>query len=90
MKNTLMLSALLLAACATTSGVIPMGDDTYMIARTEKAFDSSGSKVKAAAINEANQFCASKGKKFLFIKATQNDMVPFRSDAQAELEFKCN
>lgn len=67
-----------------------MGDDTYMIARTEKALDSSGSKVKAAAIKEANQFCADKGKKFVVIKSTQKDMVPFRSDAQAELEFKCN
>ena len=67
-----------------------MGDDTYMIARTEKAFDSSGSKVKAAALREANQFCADKGKKLVIVKVTQKDVVLLTSDAQAELEFKCN
>ena len=66
-----------------------MGNDTYMVARTEKALDSSGSKVKAAALKEANQFCADKGKKLSIVKATQKDVVLLTSDAQAELEFKC-
>ena len=66
-----------------------MGGDTYMVARTEKAFDSSGSKVKAAALREANQFCEEKGKKLVVIKTTQKDVVLLTSDAQAELEFKC-
>ncbi|TCV86655.1 hypothetical protein [Sulfurirhabdus autotrophica] len=82
------LPIILLSACASTSGVIPMGSDTYMISRTKKGFET-GSKVKADAIKEANEFCSSKGKVIEIVKSTDKDMVPFRTDAQAEIEFKC-
>lgn len=80
---------LLLSACANTSGVVPLGDDSYLISRSEKGFDVTGSAVKADAIKEANEYCKSKGKNIKILKATQKDMVPFKSDAQAEIEFKC-
>lgn len=78
-----------LAGCATTSGVVPMGGDTYMISRSEKGFDTTGSRVKADAYKEAHQFCVANGKKLEILKSTQKDMSPFRSDAQAEIEFRC-
>jgi len=89
MKVFSILLMTLLFACASTSGVVPMGDDTFMVSRSEKGFDTTGSRVKADALKEANEFCSSHGKAIEIIKATQKDMVPFRSDAQAEVEFKC-
>jgi len=78
-----------LIGCARSSGVVPLGNDTYMISRSEKGFDTTGSRVKADALKEANKYCAQKGKDLKIVKATEKDMVPFRSDAQAEIEFQC-
>ncbi len=83
------LPIILLAACARTSGVVPMGSDIYMISRSEKGFDTTGSRVKAEALKEANKFCLSKNKKIEILSSTHQDMRPFRSDAQAEVEFRC-
>jgi hypothetical protein len=79
----------LLSACATTSGVVPLGNDTYLISRSEKGFDTTGSRVKADALKEANKYCSSAGKKLNVAKTSARDMVPFKSDAQAEIEFNC-
>ena len=79
----------LISGCASTSGVVPMGGDNYMISRSEKGFDTTGSRVKAAAYKEANEFCSSRRGKLEIIKSTQKDMVPFTSDAQSEIEFRC-
>lgn len=90
MKMTvIILSALLITACASSSGVVPVGSETYMISRSEKGFDTTGSRVKADALKEANEYCSSMGKTLEILKSTQKDMVPFKSDAQAEVEFKC-
>lgn len=89
MKNILILLMTLLSACTHTSGVVPTGNDTFIVSRSEKGLDTTGSLVKADAIKEANEFCSLNGKTIEIIKATQKDMVPFRSDAQAEVEFKC-
>jgi len=78
-----------LVGCGSTSGVVSMGNDVYMVARSEKGFNTTGSKVKADALKEANQYCSSKGKTLEIVDASQNDMVPFKSDAQAEIHFKC-
>ena len=83
------LPVILISACATSSGVVPMGNDAYMISRSEKGFDTTGSRVKADALKEANEFCLAINKTMEILKATQKDMVPFKSDAQAEIEFKC-
>jgi hypothetical protein len=80
---------LLLSACANTSGVVPLGDDSFLISRSEKGFDVTGSAVKADAIKEANKYCMSQKQTIEVLKITKKDMVPFKSDAQAEIEFKC-
>ena len=88
-KISYLLPIIFITACASTSGVLPIGNDTYMISRSEKGFDTTGSRVKADAIKEANEYCLSSNKKIKIIKSTHKDMVPFKSDAQAEIEFKC-
>jgi len=80
---------IVITSCSKSSGVVPLGADKYMISRSEKGFDITGSRVKADALQEANAFCLSKNLKFEIIKATHKDMVPFISDAQAEIEFRC-
>lgn len=79
----------LLSACASTSGVVPIGGECFLISRSEKGVNTTGGHVKADAIKEANRYCNSVGKQLKIMKATQADMVPFKSDAQAEIEFQC-
>ena len=78
------------AACSTSSGVVPSGKGTYLISRSEMGFDKTGFGVKAAALKEASEFCAESGRTMEVIRAKQKGMVLFRSDAQAEVEFRCH
>lgn len=74
------------SACAH-SGVVPMGQDTYMIANSEWGF-SSGGVQKAKVLQEASQYCASIGKQILVLSTKQND-VSFGKTPAAEVQFKC-
>jgi hypothetical protein len=79
----------LYGCAANTSGIVSIGGGAYMVSRSEKGFDTTGSRVKAATLKEAIDFCLLTGKPIEIITATQKDMVPFTSDAQAEVQFKC-
>ena len=78
-----------LQSCASSSGPVATGPDTYMISRSKKGFSGNSGSVKAAALEEANQYCISRGKVMKVISSAQKDMVPFHSDALAEIHFKC-
>lgn len=85
----IVVSAGVLSSCAFTTGVIPMGGDTYMISASRKGF-INGSEVKVSAIQEAYEFCSKDGKELEVIKTEQQDMKPFRTDAYAEVQFRCS
>ena len=87
--SLLIVFTLLASSCSSTSGVIPMGENKYLISRSEKGFNTTGSAVKADAIREANIFCVGKNMTLKIIEQTKKDMVPFKSDAQAEITFTC-
>ncbi len=88
MRIYLFMPFLFLAACALSSGVVPVGNDVFMISRSEK-FGVPGSSVKAAAIQEADKYCGARGKQIELVTATQQDMEVFRAPAQAEIQFRC-
>jgi len=78
-----------LVGCSHNSGIIPVGNGTYMISKSEWGIEHTGSSVKADALNEASRYCAGMHKELEIVNTTQNDMVPFKSEAQAEIEFRC-
>lgn len=80
----------ILAACASNTGIIPIGEDTYMVSRqAATGFSGSGS-LKAEAFQEANQYCVSIGKK-LQVVSTQEAAPPFilGNFPKAEVQFMC-
>ena len=79
----------LLVACTTSSGVVPIGQGTYMVSRSTKGFRGASGPVKAAALREANHYCEKSGTVMRVVRTTQKDMKPFRSDAAAEVYFEC-
>jgi predicted small secreted protein len=83
------LISVLLYACASTSGVVHTGGDTFVVSRSEKGFATTGSRVAIDALKEANEFCASNGKAIDIINTSKEDMRPFTSDAQATVVFRC-
>jgi hypothetical protein len=83
------LIAIFVIGCTTSSGVVSMGQDSYLLTRTTKSFRGSAMPVKAAAIKEADEYCKKLGKQILITKTVQQDMKPFQSDASVEIYFKC-
>ena len=93
MRIWLLLLVVLLSGCATlwkhSSGVVPIGDNKYMISTTIKGFEGSGAHAKADALKEGNEYCRSLAKTLSLISSDKKDMVLFTSDARAEITFLC-
>lgn len=76
-----------LPSCTTSSGVVPIGQNTYMISRTHKTTRGSGALVKGEALQEANKYCIKHGKVMKLIKTSETNMKPFKSDAASDVYF---
>lgn len=89
MKFWIIGAAALLAGCAST-GIVPTGDGTYMVAKKSAAGAfTSGATVKAALYEEANAFCEKSGQVVQTISATSANAIPFARMPQAEINFRC-
>ncbi|MCX5811093.1 MAG: hypothetical protein NT178_00900 [Proteobacteria bacterium] len=81
---------LLLAGCASNSGVVPIGKDTFMVSRQAATGFSGSGTLKAEAFQEANQYCLSQ-KKTLQVVNTSEAQPPyvFGNFPKAEIQFMC-
>lgn len=82
--------SLLVGCAATTTGVVPMGRDTYMIAKEQgSGFPGLGT-MKGEIITEGVQFCAKQGKEFQ-ITSTKETQPPYilGNYPRSEIEFMC-
>jgi hypothetical protein len=80
--------AVLATGCASTTGVVPMGKDTYMIAREDNSPAASLGSIKAATFKEAGSYCAGQGKT---MQVTKENDTPrsFGQFPQTTLQFTC-
>lgn len=90
MKQRLIVIALAaIAGCAST-GIVPTGQDTYMVAKKSAAgVATSGSTIKAEIYVEASEYCARTGLVVETITVTSANAIPFARMPQAELNFRC-
>ena len=80
--------ALLIEAC-TSTGVVPMDRDTYMIAkRSAQAGFGPPVKAQAAVYREASAFCAKQNKTLVTVKLDAQDSG-FARPGSVSLQFKC-
>ena len=85
----LMLFALLLTGCATNSGIIPEGKDSYIvIISAGHRFTSSGD-LKIEAYKEANAYCKKLDKQIETILEKTIQAGVLANSSEAELKFKC-
>jgi hypothetical protein len=97
MFNTRLLSGflfcsfiLLAAGCASNSGVVSMGKDSYFISRQAATGFSGLGTLKAETLTEAGSFCGSKGKEVEVISITEaQPPFIFGNFPKADLQFKC-
>ena len=82
-------SFFLLVACSST-GVVPTGAGSYMLAKTGAAPGATGAEVTADLYREANEFCAKQNRQFVNISVDAKDWKPFVRLANSKLEFKCD
>jgi hypothetical protein len=83
-----MASALtLLISCAST-GVIPIGKDTYTISKQTASGFQSAVSIRGEVLKEANDYCRRNGLKMAVVSINAKDGVPGRSYATVDLVFR--
>jgi hypothetical protein len=88
MKIITMITALVaLGGCAAT-GVVPIGQDTYMVSRQGAGGWSSVGKLKAEAFAEASQYCVSQNKSVQVVNTREQPSGIGRLP-EAEVQFMC-
>jgi hypothetical protein len=87
MKNIVFALCLSLAGCATSSGVLKLGPDTYTVSREGGGFTKLTS-LKADALREAGEFCASEGKS-IRVNNMREERPIMAGFPRAEVEFMC-
>jgi hypothetical protein len=64
-------ASLALMGCASNSGIVPMGNNTYMVTRQAATGFSGSGTLKADALHEAAKFCADQGKELKVVAITE-------------------
>lgn len=90
MKKCLLLGLAIISGCASNSGVIPIGTDTFMVTRQAATGFSGSGTLKAEAFQEANAYCMGQGKALQVVN-TQEAQPPFvfGNYPKAEVQFMC-
>ena len=88
MKTCLVFLILFLAGCSST-GIVPMDKDTYMVSkRSAQVGFGPPIGAKADIYQEANEFCAKQNKKVETVKLDTTNSG-FGRPASASLQFRC-
>jgi len=86
----LALSAVIISGCASNSGVVPVGPDTYLISRQAASGFSGMGALKAKALKQASEYCTSQ-KKFMTLVSTNDAQPPYilGNFPRTEIQFMC-
>ena len=57
--------AALLFGCASSTGILPAGPDTYTISEKFAPIRGGGEEAERSALTKANEFCAQQGRQFV-------------------------
>jgi len=80
----------LLTSCASNSGVVTIGADTFMVSRQASSGFSGLGTLKADALREANKYCMSHNKHVRVMNSIQSSPpYVFGNFPRAEIQFMC-
>ena len=81
---------ILVTGCASNSGVVSIGPDTFMVSRQAATGFSGSGTLKAEAFQEANQYCLSQKKKLQVVHTAEaQPPYVFGNFPKAEVQFMC-
>jgi hypothetical protein len=80
----------LLAGCAATSNIVPMGSDRFMMSKQAATGFPGLGNLKAEVFTEANTYCTNLGKK-MDVLASSESQGPYilGNYPRAEVQFSC-
>lgn len=88
MKNAMLL-AVLLSGCATYSGVIPDGKESYIVVASGGYSLASSGNLKIDAYKEASAYCMKLDKQLETISVKTTEAGILNKFSEAELRFRC-
>ncbi|WP_321867486.1 hypothetical protein [Paraburkholderia tropica] len=90
MRGIFAFSVAIVAGCASNSGVVPIGKDTFMVSRQAATGFSGLGDLKAKAYQQAAQYCLANGKSLQPVH-TNESQPPYvlGNFPRVELEFMC-
>ena len=90
MKISILLAFILILTACSSTGVMPIGNSTYMLSKKSAACGfSSAEGTKSDLYMEANSFCEKQYQEIETVVVNTRDGVPFTRCASAELQFRC-
>ncbi|RYY02755.1 MAG: hypothetical protein EOO53_10960 [Gammaproteobacteria bacterium] len=90
MKSIIVLSVTLLLTACSSTGVVPIGNSTYILSKKSAGCGfSSAEGTKSDLYVEANAYCEKQNKEIEAVIVNARDGVPFVRCASAELQFRC-
>lgn len=90
MKKYLLLSLLIVTGCASNSGVVPIGPETFMVSRQAATGFSGLGTLKAEAFQEANQYCIKQNKNIRVVNTSESSPPYVLGNfPRAEVQFMC-
>ena len=90
MKKLIVCMAVALSGCASNSGVVSMGSDTFFVSRQAATGFSGAASLKGEVLQEASQYCQAMRKTMEVVTLTEAQ-PPFilGNYPKAEVQFKC-
>jgi hypothetical protein len=83
--------SLALTSCASHTGVVPIGQGNYQIAKQAATGFPGLGNLKAEALEEGNQYCAQQGREFVLIRTSETQPPYLLGNyPRAEIEFRCS
>jgi hypothetical protein len=89
-KITSLMFVILMGGCASHTGVVPMGKDTFMIAKQQATGFPGLGNMKAEIIGEGSMYCSNQGKEFQIV-STHETQPPYilGNYPRSEIQFMC-
>jgi hypothetical protein len=82
--------AVISVGCASNSGIVSMGKDSYFTSRQAATGFSGAGTLKAETLTEAGAFCGAKGKELEVLSLVEaKPPYIFGNYPKADLQFKC-
>ena len=85
----LMIALLVLVGCATKSGVVSGGPDTYLVTRQAATNLANLDNLKADVLQEANEYCLSQNKNIRVVNSSVSPPQIMGNTPRASVQFMC-